>query len=287
MKQIVLIIFLIAFSNIYSQKIEKKIGTYKITKVGFFFSNKNMKSKIHKSEFYFDDFGKILEKIKYGRHHYNNLNIIGEIEQFNYDKDKLELSKNYASSCKSCEYDYFYTKYIYDKNSDLINENSYYGQNDSLFMSINYVDKPNIRDTHFNQSTFYQKIYDSENRIIQLNQIFEDTKKIRWQYLYEYIDNCKIGNFQTYYGDGKENSKREIECFNLQNRIISKEIIASYRIKFFYKYYKDGLIKEIKKYHSFSDGEYKLESIIKFKIYKTAKLNGEVIRKINIDLIEE
>lgn len=288
MKRIILLVFLIAFSKIYSQKIEKKIGAYKITKVGYFFNDKNKKRKISKSEFYFNDFGNILEKITYGRHHYNKLNIIGKIEQFNYSKDKLELSKSYTSSCKSCEYYQFYTKYNYDKNNVLINENKYYGQNDSLFMAINYVDKPNIKETHFNELTFYQKIYDSENRIIQLNQIFEDTKEIRWQYLYEYIDSCKIGNFQTYYGDGKENSKREIECFDLQKRIISKEIITGYKTKILYSYSKEGLLIEINEYQSFSDSEYKLKYKLKFKIKgKTAKLNDEIIRKINTKLIEE
>ncbi|WP_290800180.1 hypothetical protein [Flavobacterium sp.] len=288
MKRIILIAFLIVFSKMFSQKIEKKIGTYKITEVGYSFSNGNEKRKISKSEFYFDDFGKILEKIKYGRHHYNKLNVIGEIEQYHYDKDKLELSKSYTSSCKSCDYFQLYTKYNYDKNNVLINENTFYGKNDSLFMAINYVDKPNIKETHFSESTFYQKIYDPENRIIQLNQIFEDTKKIRWQYLYEYIDSCKIGNFQTYYGDGKENSKREIECFDLQERIISKEIIAGYKTKILYSYSKEGLLKEIKEYESYSDEAYELKYILTFKFkVKTKKLNAEILRKINTELIEE
>ncbi|ESU21249.1 hypothetical protein FCR2A7T_06770 [Flavobacterium cauense R2A-7] len=288
MKRIILIVFLITFSKIYSQKIEKKIGAYKITEVGYSFDNENEKRKISKSEFYYNDFGKILEKITYGRHHYNKLNIIGRIEQFYYNKDKLELSKSYSSSCKTCDYYQLYTKYIYDENNVLIKENSYYSENDSLFMTISYVVKPNLKETHFSESTFYQKIYDSQNRIIQLNQIFEDTKKIRWQYLYEYIDSCKIGNFQTYYGDGRENYKQEIECFDSQNRIISKEIIDGSKTKILYLYSKEGLLKEIKEYQSFSDREYKLKYILKFKIKgKTAKLNGEILSKINTELIGE
>jgi hypothetical protein len=55
-----------------------------------------------------------------------------------------------------------------------------------------------------------------------------------------------------------------------------------------YSYSKEGLLKEIKEYESFSDKEYKLKYILKFKIKgKTAKLNGEILRKINTELIGE
>jgi len=288
MKQIIPILFIITFSKIYSQNIEKKIGTFKITEVGYSFEEKNKKIKISKSVFYFDEYGKTLEKIKYGRHHYNKLNVIGKIEQFYYDKDKLVLSKSYTSSCKSCDYYQFYTKYHYNKDKILINETTYYGKNDSLFMEVIYVDKPNIRETHFSESTFYQNIYNSENRLIQLNQVFEDTKKIRWQYLYEYRDNCRIGNFQTYYGDGKENSKQEIEYFDSQKRLISKEIIDSYKTKMIYTYSENGILEEIKEYQSFGNEEYKLSYTLKLSFKgKTEKLNSDIIGKINSELIEE
>lgn len=288
MKLKITLIILICFSKIYSQKIEKEIGEIKITKESYYFEDykKSKKRKTEKAEFYFDNFGKILEKISFGRHHYNKLNLIGKIEQYTYENDKLKLSKSYTSSCKSCDYYQFYTKYNYDKNNVLINENTYYANNDSLFMAINYVDKLNIKETHFNESTFYQKIYDSENRIIQLNQIFEDTKKIRWQYLYEYNDNCKIGNFQTYYGDGKENSKKEIECFDLQKRIISKEIINYGKTKMVYKYYENGIINEIEEYESSIEKEdYKLIRLTKIKVNKKSdNLTSETVKKLNSEL---
>lgn len=82
MKQILLILFIITLPKIYSQKIEKKIGAFAITETGYSFNEKNKKRKISKSEFYFDEYGKILEKIEYGRHHYNKLNVIGKIVQF-------------------------------------------------------------------------------------------------------------------------------------------------------------------------------------------------------------
>lgn len=288
MKKIILLLFIITFSKLYSQRIEKKSGTFNVTEIGYSFNEKNKKRKISKSIFYFDEHGKILEKIKYGRHHYNRLDIIGKIEQFHYDLDKLVLSKSYTSDCKSCDYYQFYTKYNYNKDKVLITENTYYSKNDSLFMQISYVNKSNIKETHFGQSTFYQFIYDSQKRLKQLNQVFEDTKEVRWQYIYEYVDSCRIGNFQTYYGDGKENSKKEIECFDSQKRLISKEIIGSYKTKTIYKYSKNGIIEQINEYESFGNTEYKLSYALKLNFKgKTKKLNSDTITKINAELIGE
>jgi hypothetical protein len=289
MNRIILLLLLLTISKLYSQKIEKEIGAIKITKEGFFIgeNGKIKKRKISKAEFYFDNYGKILEKISYGKYHYNKLNVIGEIEQFFYTENKLETSKKYVSSCFSSGYYLYYSKFKYDEKDRLINEERFHGENDSLFMTSTHLYNSNVKEIHFNSSTFYQKIYDDANKIIELNQINEVSKKIRWQYLYEYSDNCKIGNFQTYYGDGKENSKREIECFDSEKRLISKEIVSGYKTKILYSYSKEGFLTEIKEYESFSDEEFKLKSIIRFEINRKGEnLSKEVITKINSEFIE-
>ena len=288
MRTIILFGFLICFSKIYSQNIEKRIGCFEITKKGYFYSDLNLRKKRNKSEFYFDEDGKILEKITYGRHHYFDLKLIGGIDQFFYNNDILEMSKSYTSSCKTCDFNLYYTKYNYNKNKVLISENGYFGRNDSLFRTINYINESNIVELDFNGSTIDQKVYDSLGRIIEYNQLFKDTRKIRWQYLYEYNNDCKIGSFQTYYGDGKEHSKKEIECFDQQNRIISKEIIAGYKTKILYEYSDEGFLRQIKEFNSFNDEEYELEYVFKFKIKgNSEELNFEILNKINAKLLYE
>ena len=88
-KKVILVLILFSFSKINSQKIAKSNGEIKITKIGYFINKKNKKKRNSKSKFYFDNFGKILEKIEYGRHHFNRLNVIGKINQFFYEKNKL------------------------------------------------------------------------------------------------------------------------------------------------------------------------------------------------------
>lgn len=287
MKSKLIITFLIIVTFSFAQKIEQKTGDFIILKTGYLIKDKNGKKKISKSEFYFNNNAEIIEKIKYGRHHHNKLNVVGNIEQFYYKDGKLITSEEYISSCKSCNYYKIYTKHNYDENDSLTNENTYLGENDSLFMSVNYEYKPNMKETHFNTTTFNQKVYNSEQRLIQFNQVFEDTKKLRWQYLYDYIENCRIGSFQTYYEDGNNHSKKEIECYDSQKRIISKENISTYKTKIIYSYSKKGILNEVKEYESFNNEDYKLKYLIKYKFKaRKEKLDPEKIKKINSELIE-
>lgn len=286
MKQKILLIFLSFFLNCHSQKIEKRIGEYKIKRESFSIENKK---KISKSDFYFDSSGKIIEKIKYGKHHYNKLNVIGEIEQFSYLNDKLELSRKYISSCQSCEYYQYYSILKYNNDNKLESERTYRKENDSLFMQIEYIYKPNIKEIHFNSSTYYENKYDDENRIIEQNQKFEEFNKTRWKKEFTYSKYNRVSKFQTYYGDGNESSEIEIITYNTSEKVISKETIReNSKIKLYYFYNRKGMIERIEEYKSFVDNEYELEYITHFKIKKVNKTFDEkTIDKINSELIGE
>jgi hypothetical protein len=289
MKLKITLILLICFSKIYSQKIEKEIGEIKITKEGYYFEDylKSKKRKVSKSEFYFDEFGKILEKISYGRQHYNKLNVIGDIEQYFYEKEKLISQKHWISSCENAKFSEFNTNYIYDEKDLLIEKNcSYLISGNETFIYKYEKNKIEIHSGNY----YIQKVYDNQKRIIECNQVFEETNKIRWQYLYEYRDNCRIANFQTYYGDGKEHSKKEMVYYDSKNRIISKEIIDYYgKTKTVYKYSKNGIINEIEEYENSLEKEaYNLLRLTKIKINKFPKrLTEENAEKINTELSNE
>jgi hypothetical protein len=289
MSRLIIILFLLTSSKFYSQKIEKEVGDFKIIKEGFYFNETDKKKKISKSAFYFDTFGKIIEKVSYGKPHYRKLNVKGEIEQFFYSENRLDSSKKYVLECFTCDYYLYYSKFNYNENGKLLSENRFRGENDSLLTASNYIYKPNYSETHFNSTTYYQRKYNSENKIIEFNQVFEKTNKLRWQYLFEYTNDCKIGKFQTYYGDGKENSKIETECFDSENRIISKEIVALYKTKVTYSYSENGILNETKEYESFFDKDnYKLKRLIKIKVNrKTKSQSKEIIENINSALISQ
>ena len=121
MKLKIILIFIICFSKTYSQKIEQRIGSIKITKEVYYLPDEKNK-KIEKYEFYFDTDGKLLEKISYGTPHNEKLNFIGKIDQFSYSGNNLLSEKNWISNCncKKGKFKLYTTDYIYNENDLLI-----------------------------------------------------------------------------------------------------------------------------------------------------------------------
>lgn len=287
MKKIIYIIYFLSISQLFSQNIEKRIGDYKMEITTYRFSEIEKKIKFRKEEYYFDNSGKILEIIGYGRHHYNKLNVIGYIEQFEYNNDFLKFSKKYISWCKSCEFDKTVTKYIYNNKNELTDEFILNSDEDSALRSIKYLKKDNSLEIHTGDSTYIQKIFDVNSKILELNQRYENTNKLRWQYLFNYGNNWKQSNFQTYYEDYENYSKKEIEYFDKKKRIIKREVISSLKTKIIYIYSNKGILKKIKEFEIYNDN-FKLKYLTKFKIKgKTRKLKNEIIDKINKELIGE
>ena len=281
MKQKILILFLFCFLKNYSQKIEKKIGKFKIRKETFI-----LEKKKGKSDYYFDKSGVILEKIHFGKHHSNKLNLIGEVEQFSYTDNKLLYSRKYVSDCLNCSYYLYYSKFKYNNDNKIVNEDIYRNESDSIFMSFNYVYKPNLTEIHSNSSTYIENKYDDENRIIEQSQIFEDNKKVRWKKEFVYAIDIQVNKFQTYYGDGNENTEIEIIKYDSQKRIISKEIIREKNKTLFdYRYAQNGIIEKIFESESYND-KYELKYVTNFKVKKREKyLDKLTVDKINSQLL--
>lgn len=280
MKLKITLLLLICFSKIYSQKITKEIGEIKITKEEYYFEDhkKSKKRKTEKAEFYFDNFGEILEKITFGRNHYNKLNVVGKIEQYFYLNGNLKSEKNWIIGCGNNDFTLYETEYVYDE-QNILTKQIFSNPISTPFI---YKYEKNKTEIHFGDY-YNQEIFDEQKRIIQFNQISEETNKIRWQYLYEYQENCRIANFQTYYGDGKENSKKEIAYFDNKNRIISNEIIDFSKIKIVYKYSENGIINEIEEYEKITEyKDYELSRLTKIKMNsKSDNLTTEIVKKIN------
>lgn len=285
MKRKILFVFLSVFLNSYSQKIEKRIGDFKIKKESFLIKDKK---RISKSVFYFDSSGKILEKIRYGRHHYNKLDVIGEIEQFTYLNGKLGTSRKYISDCQSCQYYCYYTLFDYNFDNNLISKKTYRAENDSLFMKSEYLYKPNNEEIHFNSSTYYENKYDEENRIIEQSQKFEENNQIRSKREFTYSAYNRVSKFQTYYKDGNDYSELETITYDSDKKIISKETIREKsKTKRYYSYNRKGIIEKIEEYESFLNGKYELKYKTYFKINKKSRnIDKIVVDKINSELME-
>lgn len=281
MKHIVLVIFIFSINLIFSQKIEKKISSVKVEK-DYFYRN----DKRGLEEIYFDDQGNILEKLRFGsQHRRKKLNQIIAIYQYLYNEGKLTLSKDYLLLGQEKEYREYYTKYKYDNEDMLLNETSYTAENDSLFMTINYINKQNVSETHFSESTYLQRKYDSQKNLIEFNQIFENSDKIRWQNKYEYSDNCRTEDHQTYYEDGNNTSTKSITCYDSKKRIISHESKTYFeRSEFFYA--SNGIVSKIIRTR-LDNNKYVDVEVVKFISHNTNILSDEAINLINKNLLED
>ena len=127
-------------------------------------------------------------------------------------------------------------------------------------------------------------LFDSLNRKTALKQIYES--ELRWDWNYNYSDKDRIGIFQTYYKDGRDYSKKEIQKYNQQGSILETEEVhvsksgLDKKTKIYY--YENGLIKKIEHYQSYSlqDG-YEMISYSDIKIISKIKIDLKIAKRIN------
>lgn len=297
MKKIIFIYFLILSYYSFGQNLKKKTGDIEIQLIGHFYKRNSdyelTKRKTNKSnrpskKLFFDSNGNLLKKIKFGTNHNSSLKLIGNIEVFNYSKDNLISSLQYYSDC-FCEKQiepFSSTKYTYNKKGQLIDESTYQVNTDSLTFKKTFEYDENLNNTKsiFNPTYYYQREFDSLNRITSLKQIYDNN--LRWEWNYNYLDNKRIGIFQTYYNDGKDYSKKEIKTYNEKWQLIESEekytskLETGDKIKIYYS--ENGLIKKIEHYefHS-SNKEYELKSFTFIKVKSKIDLDFKLSEIIN------
>lgn len=295
MKKTLFIYFLIFSSLSFGQNLKKKIGDIEIQLIGHYFKRnsdydltKRITNKANRPsiKLFLDSNGNLLKKIKFGTNHNSSLKLIGSIEVYEYLKDNLISSLQYYSDCY-CEKEiepYYKTNYTYNKKGQLIDESTFYFNTDSLFFKTTFEYDENLNNTKsiFNPTYYYQREFDSLNRITSLKQIYDNY--LRWEWKYNYSNNKRIGIFQTYYNDGKDYSKKEMQTFNengllieTEEKYISKSGLEE-KVKIYYD--KNGIISKIEQYETYGS-EYVLVSYTDIKIKSKLELNPNIVEKIN------
>ena len=293
MKKTIFIFFLTIASFSFGQDLTEKVGEIEVQLIYHYFKtdsyNKptkkrtNRKNRPH-TKMYFDSKGILLKKIGFGKHHNTDLRLTDYIEVYKYDNKKLAQSIKYESDYQKHIYPYWRTEFIYNKKGQLIDDSMFYYQTDSLFHKTTYeydLNSNKIKSL-FNPTYYYQRDFDSINRITSLKQIYDS--KLRWEWNYKYFDNQRIGIFQTHYNDGKDYSKKEIQTFNENGLLIETEEKyvtrsgSEEKVKIFYD--KNGIISKIEQYETYGS-EYVFVSYTDIKIKSKLKLNSNIVEKIN------
>jgi hypothetical protein len=295
MRQVLFIILFLFSLNISGQILTEKVGEIEVQLIGHHFKQNSdgelTKKKSNKRnrpflKMYFDSRGILLKSVSFGKHHNTDLKLTNNIKVYEYENGKLSKSIEYESDYQKNIYPYWKSKYIYNKKGELVDESTYYYENDSLFFRTTYEYDLNSNKVKsiFNPTYYYHREFDSINRIIAFKQIYDS--KLRWDWNYKYSNNQRIGIFQTHYNDGKDYSKKEIQSYNTRGLLIETEEIylsekgLNEKTKIYY--YNNGLIKRIQRFQSHStQDEYEMISYSEVKIKSKIKVDSKIVEKIN------
>lgn len=300
MKLINIILTNVFFTSIFGQELPKKDGCIEIKKVNhyFFHNKKGVKTKRTSNKanrpyllLYLDTMANVIETAGFGKHHDANLRLLNFVIQNKFENGKLTSSIKYNTDYeKNISADYK-TKYIYNNANQLIQERELYFQNDSLFMQFDYEYDTNGNKikTIFNPTYYYQRTFDKYSKIQSLQQIYNNN--IRWEWTYTYTDTTKIGEFKTFYNDGKDYTKNEIRKYRngklleVEEKYTSQEGVSN---KTVLHYDKLGLINRIDFYESYSNKmTYQLNSFTEIKTKFCRQLTSDLIAKINETIYDE
>lgn len=271
-----LYIFLIlsTFNKSFSQELFGQKNTVEITQE-WFFDHSEFKEPERKETKIFDRKGRLVKDIEFGFHHNVNLKLIGNIRSFEFQKNKLISEKTYASGTAfENNQVQFYWNYFYkngNKNKVISNHSNYEYKYDDK----NRLIECNIDYPWNSEHQRYVLKYNNQNKLIEKSQFYGDNKK-NWTTVYEFKGDTLISNQYSFnfpkekdttittiwkvHKDNKlsysrtedfvENEKKYVYGKNGKLAYVFTKVIdeGQEELKTELTYFKNGLIKEIRKY---------------------------------------
>ncbi len=281
--------------NLFGQNPAEKVGEIEVKLINHNFKRNSdydlTKRKTNKrnrpfAKMFFDSNGNLLKSINFGKHHNTDLRLINTISLLKYNDSGKKIREDIWETDyeKNLTHKY-YKVFNLDANKKLISEKMFDKVSDTLFTKTDYWYNANgeYQGVKFDSTYYYKREYENE-KLISLGQIYES--QLRWEWKYNYVDNKRIGIFQTYYNDGKDYSKKEIRTYDKEGRLIEiKELQISkdgIEKRTGINYDKNGIIKRIEEYESYSreDG-FELVSYLDIKVKSKIAINKLNAKRIN------
>ncbi|MFV1450057.1 hypothetical protein VBZ51_12960 [Maribacter sp. HS] len=294
MKQTFFLISILIATNLYGQELTKKVGSIEIELIGHQYLRNDdfelTKKKTNKKnrpfeKIYLDSNGIVIKKVTFGKHHNTDLRLTDKIKIYQYNNEQLEEIVLYESDYEKNVYPFSKTELTYGTTGKLTDSTTYsITDNSSHKINFEYDENSNKTKTILYPDYYYERNFDSINRLKSFKQIFEN--KLRWEWTYAYTEKQRIGTFRTHYNDGEDYTKLEIVSYNEKgNRIEIEEKQVSRdglneKTKFFF--HPNGLLQKIEKYQSYSNSEeYGLNSFTDIKLKTKINLDDGTIKRIN------
>jgi hypothetical protein len=297
MKQIIVLISILLTLNLFGQEPTEKVGEIEVQIIGHHYKRNSdyelTKKKTNRqnrpfSNLYFDSYGTLLKTIGYGKHHNTDLRLLDNIHIYNYDsngvKSRVEIWETDYE--KNLLHKYYETFELDSTKSKILSETMYHFETDSIFIRTDYWynKKGQYQGIIFDSTYYYKREFNSENQLVNLQQIYDG--KLRWEWKYTYSTNQREGIFQTFYNDGKDYSQKEIQTYNNQGGLIESEEVQvskeglNKKTKIYYD--KNGIIKKIEYYDSFNEADgYELISYSEIIVKSKTKIDSQIAEKIN------
>ena len=303
MKQIIVFISILLTLNLFGQEPSEKVGEIEVQIIGHRYKRnsdyKLTKKKTNRknrpfSFLYFDNSGTLLKTIGYGKHHNMDFRLLDNIHIYNYDsngvKSRVEIWE--TDYQKNLTNKYYKTFELDSTKSKILSETMYHFETDSIFIRTEfwYNNKGQYQGIIFDSTYYYKREFNSENLLVNLQQIYDG--KLRWEWKYIYTTNQREGIFQTYYNDGKDCSNKEIQTYNNEGFLIESEEVQvsneglNEKTKIYYN--KNGLINKIEYFQSYNENdEYYLISYNDVNVKTKLKIDEQLAKSINKQIFKE
>lgn len=310
-KLIYIFLILSTFNKSFSQELFGQKNTVEITQE-WFFDHSEFKQPERKEIKIFDKKGRLVKDIEFGFHHNVNLKLIGKIRSFEYQKNKLISEKTYTSGTTFQNNQVqFYWNYFYenDNKTKVVSNHSNYNYK---YDDENRLTECNIDYPLRSEQLKYVLKYNTQNKIIEKSQFYGNNIK-NWTTTYEVKGDTLISNQYSFnfpkekdttittirkvYKDDKlsysrtedftENEKKYVYEDNGKLIYVFTKVIdeGQKELKTELTYYKNGLIKEIRKY-ALESNSWVLKQKTKFGIGgKESILNKKETESVNEILI--
>lgn len=288
--------------NLFGQNLTDKVGAIDVELISHSFKRNSdyelTKRKTNKrnrpfAKMYFNSNGILLKSINYGKHNNTDLRLLNEISIYKFDENGNKIREDIWETDYEKNLSHkFYRVFHFNDNKKLTSEKLYDKTTDTLFTKTDYWynKKGEYQGVKFDSTYYYKREYNESKKLISLSQIYDG--KLQWDWKYNYVNNQRIGIFQTYYNDGKDYSKKEIRTYDKKGRLIEIKELQITRDgledKTKIKYDKNGIIKRIEEYESYSQEDgYELVSYLDIKVKSKFMINTLIAERINEEIRTE
>lgn len=297
-KILISILTFLYFIPVFGQKLARKAGAIEIKEIYHSFlldknyeltkETTNKENRPH-SVLYFDTSGNLIKQVSYGKHYNNDLRLLDKIIINRFEKNNILESIGYETDIDKNINPETRTLYYYNDKGQLVKESFFDYMPDTLTLEFlyEYDLKGNEIKQHLRPGNYYKESYDSSSRIISLQQFYKN--KLSWEYKYIYTDTTRITNFKSYYNDGKDYTKQEIDTYRDGKLIQTEEkytIVHEHTNMTKWYYDKVGVLNKIEHYRTYGD-ILRLEEYTDIKVKAKCSLNRQVIEKINESLLDD